>query len=231
LVPNIIKEPRLYSSLNDRVTVRALFDDTDVAIRVDVDDRTYSVPGDEREIRYRVADIEPTRDAIAIQLPAEIPTTSEKPWFRHGDGKHPVNMWHWTAPSVEPRKGQQLVLLDANGPDVPPRLRTGEPTLSGAGAWKNGRWQVVFKRALKTDDVADVQFETGRHIPIAFANWDGVAGESSGRHSFTGWYWLRLEPESNTIVLYGVPAGSGVLAGLLFLAAVRRQRRKFEQQS
>ena len=88
---------------------------------------------------------------------------------------------------------------------------------------------MAFKRALRTEDVADLQFETGRHIPIAFANWDGLGGEEGGRHSFTGWYWLRLEPESNMARLYGIPTGSGLLAGLAFLVAVRRQRRKFVQ--
>ncbi len=229
MVPNIIKEPRLYFSLNDRVTVRALFDETDIAIRLDVDDRTYSVPGDELELRYRIDDIEPTRDAVAVQLPAIIPSTSEKPWFRHGDGKHAVNMWHWMAPSIEPKADAQMTVLDANGPDSPPRSREGDTGLSGQGAWKDGRWRVVFKRALKTDDINDLQFEPGRHIPIAFANWDGLTGETGGRHSFTTWYWLRLQQDENMAVLYGVPAGSGVLAGLVFIAAVRRQRRKFAQ--
>ena len=209
------------------MTVRALFDDTDIAIRVDVDDRTYSVPGDELEERYRIEDVEPTRDAVAIQLPTTNPTTSEKPWFRHGDSKHAVNMWHWTAPGVEPKADEQVTILDANGPDTPPRPRSGSTAVSGKGAWKDGRWRVVFKRALATDDANDLQFEPGRHIPIAFANWDGLTGEAGARHSFTSWYWISLKQDESMALLYAVPTGSGVLAGLAFLAAVRRQRRRF----
>ncbi len=224
LAPNIIKEPRLFFSLNDTVTARAVYNDKDIAIRVDVDDRTYSVPGDKLEKEYRLNDVKPTRDAVAVQLPVKIPTTSEKPWFRHGDKKLGVNMWHWMAPSTEPRASQQVALLDASGPDKPPKPRADQTGLSGTGAWKDGQWRVVFKRAFKTDDGADIQFAKGRYIPISFANWDGLQGEKGGRHSFTGWYWLLFEPKPNLALLYGAPVGMGLLAGLFFLLAARRQR-------
>ena len=227
LAPNIIKEPRLFFSLNDTVTVRTLYNDKDVAIRVDVDDRTFSVPGDKLEQQYRLDDVTPTRDAVAIQLPVKIPTTSEKPWFRHGDRKLGVNMWHWTAPSVEPKADEQVALLDASGPDKPPKPRADQSGLSGRGTWKDGQWSVVFRRALKTENTADIQFEKARYIPISFANWDGLRGEKGGRHSFTGWYWLLFEPRPNLAFIYGAPVGLGLLAGGLFLLAARRQRRAF----
>ena len=227
MAPNIIKEPRLFFTLNDRVTARVLFNDKDVAIRVDVDDRTYSVPGDKLEMQYRQKGIDPTRDAIAIQLPRDIPVTSEKPWFRHGDKKHAVNMWYWAAPSVNPKDDAQTVMLDATGPNKAPVPRKDSSALSANGNWKDGRWSVVFKRSLKTGDVKDLQFEAGRYIPIAFADWDGVAGEKGGRHSFTSWYWVKLKAPEDKLSLYGIPLGSGLLAGLLFLGLAWQQRRKF----
>ncbi len=227
LAPNIIKEPRLFFSLNETVTVRALFNDRDVAVRVDVDDRTRSVPGHADELAYRIEGIEPTRDALGVQFPVAIPTTSEKPWFRHGDRKHPVNMWYWAAPSVEPEAPSMALQMDAAGPGGPPVPRADQDGLAARGAWKDGRWQVVFKRALSTDKPEDLQFEAGRYIPVAFANWDGVVGEAGGRHTFTTWYWLLLEPEENPAVVYGTPLAAGLTAGLLFLLAARRQRRKY----
>ena len=226
--PNIIKEPRLFFSLNDTVTIRALFNDKDIAVRVDVDDRTYSVPGDKLEVQYRQEGIAPTRDSVAVQLPAVIPQTSEKPWFRHGDKKHAVNMWYWTAPSAEPKGDARTMMLDAKGPDKAPTPRKDAKGLSAKGAWKDGQWQVVFKRSLKTDESRDLQFEEGRYIPLSIANWDGVAGEKGGRHSFTSWYWLKLEAPEDKLSLYGIPLGSGLLAGLLFLGLVRRQRRIYK---
>ncbi len=228
LVPNVIKEKRLFSSLNDRITVRALFNDEAVALRLDVDDRTYSVPGDPLEKQYRHEEIAPTRDAVAVQFPTEIPTTSEKPWFRHGDPKHPVNMWYWRAPSVSPEAPEETLILDARGPDGPPSPREDSSALSGRGKWSDGQWRVVFSRPLETRDGRDIRFEAGRYIPIAFADWDGWAGESGSRHTLTGWYWLLLQPEENPLRLYGTSGAVGVLAGLLFLAGVRAQRRRFD---
>ncbi len=228
MAPNIIKEPRLFFSLNDMVTVRALYNDRDLALRVDVDDRTYSVPGDKLEKQYRVEGVEPTRDAIAVQLPQEMPTTSEKPWFRHGDKKHGVNMWYWQAPSVEPKADATTMMLDAKGPDEPPTPRADSSALTANGKWKDGRWQVVFKRSLQTDNGLDLQMEPGRYIPIAFANWDGLAAEKGSRHSFTSWYWLKLAAKEDTLSLYGLPIGSGLFAGLLFLGIARQQRRRFK---
>jgi len=225
-VPNIIKEPRLYFSLNDAVTVRALFNDTDIAIRLDVDDRTKSVPGGKQELQYRLADVAPTSDAIAIQFPTSIPKTSEKPWFRHGDRKHPVNMWYWKAPGGEPKSPAVTAVLDATGPNQPPVPRQRESGLSANGQWSQGQWSIVLTRSLKTDDHADLQFEQGRYIPISFADWDGVNGEKGSRHSFTTWYWLLLQPEESTAKLYGLSGASGILVGLLFMVVVRRQRRR-----
>jgi DMSO reductase family type II enzyme heme b subunit len=224
MAPNIIKEPRVYFSLNDRATIRVLFNDSDVAVRVDIDDRTYSVPGDKLELAYRQKDINPTRDAVAVQWPREIPVTSEKPWFRHGDKKHAVNMWYWAAPSVEPKDDAQTMLLDAKGPDKAPAPRKDDTSLSAQGKWSDGQWRVVFKRSLKTDNPLDLQFEQGRYIPIAVGNWDGVAGEKGGRHSFTSWYWLKLEAKEDKVSLYGIPLGVGLFAGLIFLGLARQQR-------
>ena len=228
LAPNIIKEPRMFWSLNDTVVAWVVFNDTDIAIRVDVDDRTFSVPGDKLEKQYRLKDVEPTADAIAVQFPQTIPQTSEKPWFRHGDKKHPVNMWYWRAPSAEPKMPALTVVLDAAGPEAKPSPRKTSGGVGGEGRWKDGQWRVVLRRKLATDNAADLQFEVGRYIPIAFANWDGLAAEKGARHSFSTWFWLLLEPESKPVVLYGVPTGAGLLAGLLFVVAVRRQRRRFD---
>lgn len=225
--PNTIKEPRLYFSLNDMVTVRALYNDTDIAFRLDVDDRTYSVPGDELEMRYRQEDIDPTRDAVAIQLPVALSGSSEKPAFRHGDTKNAVSMWYWAAPSLDPAGDEMAMLLDASGPNKPPVPRPVSEDLTARGEWSDGRWQVVFRRARQTETPADLTFDEGAYIPISFANWDGVAGEAGGQHSFTSWYWVLLEPAENRLRLFGLPFIAGLLAGLAFLIIAARQRRKF----
>jgi len=227
LVPNVIKEPRLFFSLNDAVTVRALYNDQRVALRLDIDDRSYSVPGDPKEVRYRQKNVTPTADAAAIEFPAEIPSASEKPWFRHGDRNHPVNIWYWRAPSVDPKAPATTLLFDASGPDAAPAPRDDEAGLTAAGAWRDGQWRLTFSRRLDGADARDIGFEVGRYIPIAFANWDGWAGQTGARHTLTPWYWLLLVPEEKPLVLYGASGASGLAAGFFFLIAARRERRRF----
>jgi len=227
LAPNIIRAPRLYTTLNHMVTVRALVNKDDIAIRLEMDDRTYSVPGDPLEKQYRIKGIPPTKDALAIEFPETLAKTSEKPWFRHGDADHPVNMWYWAAPSVTPKAPETALLLDAAGPDKAPAPRADSSELAAKGAWKDGQWRVVFHRARKTKVASDLQFGDGSYIPIAFAGWDGLNGDKGGRHSLTSWYWLRLQPAKNPLREYGIPAIVILLTGLGFGLAARAARRKF----
>jgi len=228
LAPNVIKEPRLYTTHNHMVTVRALISKDDIAIRLDLDDRTYSVPGDPLEMQYRIAGIDPTRDAIAVQFPVALAKTSEKPWFRHGDADHPVNMWYWAAPSKTPASPEIATLLDASGPDKPPVPRADSSGLGARGVWKDGQWRVVFHRARNTGAANDLAFDDGSYIPIAFADWDGVNGDKGGRHSLTSWYWLRLPPKDDPLRRYGIPALVILLAGLGFGVSARAARHRFD---
>jgi len=223
----VIKEPRLFTTLTEFVTVRALYNDSDIAMRVDVDDRTYSVPGSELEREYALEDVEATRDAIAVQIPAALSGSNEKPYFRQGDKKNPVNMWVWTAPSVEPAAVETAVIMDAKGLDKAPVVRDDSTALSATGEWQDGRWQVVFSRPLETEAAEDLQFSEGVYTPIAFASWDGLSGESGIRNSFTSWYWILLEPTENPTKTLGIAIAAALLAGLLFLVLVWRARKRF----
>jgi len=119
------------------------------------------------------------------------------------------------------------VLFRSSGPDAAPVPRQDSADLNATGTWKDGRWQVVFRRARTTESPADISFEDGQYVPIAFANWDGLAGDKGARHSFTQWYWVQLEPAEDNLRLYGYPALAGLLAALLFLAAARAQGRRY----
>ena len=229
MAPNVIKEPRLFTYLNEFVTARALYNDKDIALRVDVDDRTYSVPGSELEKAYALEGVEATRDAIAVQIPAALSGTNEKPYFRQGDKKNPVNMWVWTAPSEEPAANETAVIMDAKGLDNPPKPREDSTALFATGKWENGQWQVVFKRPLETGAPEDLQFSEGVYTPIAFADWDGLDGQSGIRNAFTAWYWILLEPAENPTKIMGIAIAAAVLAGLIFMIIAWRAKRRFGQ--
>jgi DMSO reductase family type II enzyme heme b subunit len=229
LVPNIIKEDRLFTPLNDAVTVRTLYNEDEIAFLLEVDDRTMSVPGDKYFTELMDENLEMHSDAVAIQFPHEDAFMSapmvKKPLYRHGDSKHKTTLWYWNAGSLEPQQEQVTMLFDGSGPDKPLTPRMDDNSLQAQGSWHEGRWKVLMKRPRYTTD-GDVLFEEGRFIPVSFANWDGSNGEKGSKHTLTTWYWLLLPPEMDAVKVYGVPAGIALLVFLAGLLLVRSQRRK-----
>lgn len=239
LVPNVIKEDRLYTPLNNSITVRAIYNSTDIAFLLDVHDRTESIPGGPVSSYFPTgADRTMFSDAVAIQLPqsgAYSNAPVAKPLYRHGDASHHTTIWHWSAASVEPPLPARTVLLDASGPDVRPSLRQQtEGSANGEvvanGKWQSGRWQVLMKRSRDPGDSPDIRFDEGEFIPVSFANWDGNNGETGAKHTFTPWYWLLLPPEVDNRRVYGVPLGLAIAALLAGLWLVRVQRRHVDRQ-
>jgi len=98
--------------------------------------------------------------------------------------------------------------------------------VSDAGHFEDGRWTVVLKRALTTDDPAnDLQFEPGRLVPVAFHAWDGGNGEAGLRMSLSSWYLVLLEVKTPPRV-YAYTAGGIFLMAGLEVWLVRRRRRQ-----
>ena len=195
LVPQILAKERLFTPSNDTITLRALYNDEAIAILLEWDDRTRSLPGDPQA--EAIADPEIAEDAVAVQLPVAIPEDMEKPYFGMGDATHPVNIWHWKSGTKD--GSQSVTIMDARGfKDIEERDAAG-PGLSAKGLYRAGTWRVVMVRPLATGDPErDIQFEEGRFIPIAFAAWDGSNGETGSKHTMTTWYWLLLAPAAGS---------------------------------
>jgi len=230
LVPNIIREERLFTPLNDSVTVRAVYDEERIAFLLEVHDRTNSRPGDASAVEIQDKELELFSDAFAIQFPqqqafATSPVVT-KPHYRHGDAAHPTSIWYWNVGSISPRQAPRTVHFDATGPDQALVPRPDSGGLTASGRWREGRWRVLMTRSRQPGGNGDIRFDDGRFIPISFANWDGSNGEVASRHTLTTWYWLLLQPEDNPARTYGLPAGSGLLTFLLGFWLVRRQRRR-----
>ena len=64
--------------------------------------------------------------------------------------------------------------------------------VGGKGIWRDGHWNVVLVRDLKSRDTEDVQFANATSVPVAFAVWDGENRDRNGRKVFSNWYQLRL---------------------------------------
>jgi DMSO reductase family type II enzyme heme b subunit len=120
LVPNIIKGKRLFTPLSDAITVRALYNEHEIAFLLEVNDRTESRPGGAITERFPDGDEVMFPDAIAIQFPQQGAFSTspvDKPLYRHGDPKHHTTIWYWNAGSVEPAIKPRTALFDGTGPD------------------------------------------------------------------------------------------------------------------
>jgi len=243
LVPNVIKEGRLFTLLNDAITVRVVYNERDIAFLLEVNDRTESRPGGSVMTQMPNKSEKMFSDAVALQFPKEGAYTAapvDKPLFRHGDADHATTIWYWNAGSVEPPVAPSAVLFDAKGPDAKLAKRTTGADLAARGEWKDGRWRVLMKRSRGTQTNAaqapadgnaaaasgDLIFRKGQFIPVSFANWDGNNAEVGSKHSLTPWFWLLLPTETNHAFVYGAPLGTALAVFLAGIGLVRSERRK-----
>jgi hypothetical protein len=64
--------------------------------------------------------------------------------------------------------------------------------VEGSGVWKNGQWRVLFIREFESADSELTSFEIGKATPVAFAVWNGEAGDRNGQKSIASFIELRL---------------------------------------
>ncbi len=192
LVPQIIGEERLFRPSNDTITVRAMYNDNAVAMLLEWDDRTKSIPGDDRA--ETIGDTPLMEDGVAVQLPVTIPNDMEKPYFGMGDTVHTVNIWHWK--SGTKYQAESINILNSNGLKNIERREAADVGLHAKSGYMDGTWKVLMYRPLSTSSPeSNIQFKEGRFIPVAFAAWDGSNNSESGsKHTMTTWYWLLLKP-------------------------------------
>ncbi|HHT9116117.1 MAG: c-type cytochrome [Planctomycetes bacterium] len=229
LAGQILTSPRHWAPSIDAVMIKALYNRGEIAFLVEWDDSTNK----QEEI---------FRDAVSLQFPTKIPESLKKPYFAMGDSSGAVNLWSWKAhwsegfgsvaeaPESEPGK---MIEMNAKGfkniVTQPPESQN----VTGKGIYLNGRWKVVMKRTLKTEDAkGDIQFEIGKLIPIAFAVWDGSNSDVAGQKSVSSWYYVSLEkPVPKTVFVYVLIAiVMGASVEMWFVARLRRFPPKLEEE-
>ncbi len=191
LLPQLIAKERHFTPINDTITLRALYGEGQIAILLEWDDRTKSIPGD--PAAEKLAEDEVDEDMVAVQLPTEILEGMEKPYFGMGDALHPVNLWRWQSGTADGSESAKL--MNAKGFGEIEEREAATAGLEAKGLYHKGTWKVVMKRPLATSETGqDLQFEEGTFIPIAIAAWDGSNGEKGSKYTMTTWYWLLLTP-------------------------------------
>jgi mono/diheme cytochrome c family protein len=142
-------------------------------------------------------------DAVAVQIPSQVPPGARKPYFIFGDGQNSVDLWFFDLARPDPTQftGRGSADIAAND--------TGD--LTGVASYDQGEWSVMFKRPLRASSGAP--FSPGQFMPIAFSAWDGLSRERGNRRGLTLWYSLYVEPDT-------VPSAVGpmVQTALIILA-------------
>jgi mono/diheme cytochrome c family protein len=232
IVGQIMEPGRAFHPPATSVTVQAIYDAESIALLVRWHDmRTdktgtagplLPVPPEEEESKPAVAPTaetaqdpfaDPTaaaaeappsefNDAVAIQIPSQVPSSARKPYFIFGDAQNSVDLWFFDLARPEP-----LQFTGRGSADIAPN-DTGD--LTGVASYDQGEWSVIFKRPLRASSGAP--FTPGEFLPIAFSVWDGFSRERGNRRGLTAWYSIYVEPE-----VVPSPVGPMVRTALLIL--------------
>ena len=124
-------------------------------------------------------------DAVAIQVPSQVPSGARKPYFLFGDAQNSVDLWFFDLARPEP-----LQFTGKGSGDIAPNA-TGD--LTGVASYDQGEWSVIFKRPRRP--ASGAAFSPQEFMPIAFSVWDGFSRERGNKRGLTVWYSLYLEPE------------------------------------
>jgi hypothetical protein len=95
--------------------------------------------------------------------------------------------------------------------------------VQGRGVWKDGKWYVVFSRALSNADKSDIQLKPSQTTAVAFAVWDGAENQVGARKQLSTWTTMEIRaaaaaPDTTSMLGLGL-LGLGVVLviGILFL--------------
>jgi mono/diheme cytochrome c family protein len=124
-------------------------------------------------------------DAIAVQIPSQVPAGIRKPYFIFGDAQDAVDLWFFDLATSNPvqytGKGSGNVTPSDNG------------QITGVANYDQGEWSVIFKRPLQP--ATGAAFSRGQFMPVAFSVWDGFSRERGSRRALSLWYSLYVEPD------------------------------------
>ena len=226
LAGQVVAPPRWQNPSVEMVTIQAIFNDKDIAFRLTWDEPFKDVTHDEsKEFKptqltkvgafssYVEANkmvsraLETFRDSIALQFPVKPPKGTKKPHFIRGSSSDQVHLWVWKADmDAAGKRGVEEGNARGWKQPIKPQAEDGQQ-ISGKAVWDQGRWTVVLKRPLKTDDKNDVQFEKGVFIPMSLNAWDGSNGEHGLIMSLSTWQYVILEAQTPiSVYVYAVLA-------------------------
>lgn len=207
LMGQVIQDPRNFNPSIDLVSIRAVYNDKEVAFHLTWDDPTQSTDDPAKKL---------FADAISLQFPPQPSSGTERPYFLMGDSSDAVYLLRW-------ENGKGVTEVTANGPTKLAPIPGAEA--AGTAVYANGQYRLVMKRPLVSKSEARPTFTPAVFMPVAFQAWDGGAGETGTRMSLTSWYYLRLEePQSSR--RFVIPPVVAILTLAVMLLVVRIANRR-----
>jgi DMSO reductase family type II enzyme heme b subunit len=207
LMGQVIVDPRNFNPSIDRMTVRAIYNDTEIAFHLTWDDPTQSAEDAAKKLYA---------DAVSLQFPPAIEPGPERPYFLMGDASDAVYLLRW-------ENGKGVLEATANGPTKIAPIAGGEA--AGKAVYAHGQYRLVIKRPLAAKGPGRPAFQPGVFTPVAFQAWDGSAGETGAKMSLTSWYYLRLEePQSNRRFVIPPVVAILTLAAMVLIVRVAHRR-------
>ena len=236
----VIAAPRWQNASVELAMVKAAYNDKEIGFLVEWDDPFKDTthkqdqefdPKDIRKVGAFNSYINPNetvprqletfRDAVALQFPVKLRAGTKKPHFMRGDTSNPVHLWVWKA-DLDAQGNRSVEETIARGWKQPPKAQAeDQQQITAKAVWKQGRWSVVMKRPLVTDDRSDVQFVQGKFIPFALNVWDGSNGEHGLIMSLSTWRYVSMEAPTPMSV-YGYTGLAVLLTGVVGFGLMKK---------
>jgi complex iron-sulfur molybdoenzyme family reductase subunit gamma len=158
------------------MTVRALYSAEELALRLEWSDASAE----------NARGVGKFADAAAVQWPVQFGPGVRLPYIGMGNPGEPVTLWLWRADgTAETLAAEGFGTLTAQASDG----------IQAKGAWKDGRWRVVFLRKLAAGGEYCVRVDSAKQglVPVALAVWNGAQAERDGAKRLSAWQVLRFE--------------------------------------
>jgi complex iron-sulfur molybdoenzyme family reductase subunit gamma len=205
-----------------QLRTRAVYNDNTMAVLVQWQDNTENFTSDVDKGTYS--------DAVAIEFPVQL-VVGHQPFRCMGQSDANVAIWQWKAEREKAIAGDSTLVT--SGGAVKPYIGPGIGLLKDTNAYNpdsnasydasTHTWSVIFRRPLTANDEpgytgspgqkASLNFTGGTATTIAFAVWDGGAGERLSKKAVSTWVDFLFQPGDPTpqnIVNFAAVGGLGV---------------------
>lgn len=204
-----------------QVKARAVFNDKTMAVRVEWQDNT-------KNLRSVIGTNEYS-DAVALEFPLKL-VAGHQPFRCMGQSDAQVNIWQWKAEREKAVTGDGRIVVNSNNTAVKNYLGPAlgylkdspltSPDSTASYNEQTKTWTVIFRRGLGAGDEKNAtRFKPGEATLIAFAVWDGGAGERLSKKAVSTWVDFIYQPgESTTQSIINILTMGGL--GLMMVVVI-----------